>query len=169
MSFDSSAITSVTAMDRDSQIIADAMAILGRRIHERGQAFSNLEDVLRHAALSLAAERVEVLLAYWLDGSRRVIGIDRAGAGSISAATFSPRELARSAVLNDASWCLLVHNHPSGHPEPSDDDSKAAETMARVLASVGVLMVGCFTVAGERAVDIVTGREYRLSEFEDAA
>jgi DNA repair protein RadC len=56
--------------------------------------------------------------------------------GTLDASVVHPREVFREATAANAAAIVLFHNHPSGDPEPSDDD----ETLTRRLVAAGVLM-----------------------------
>jgi DNA repair protein RadC len=146
----------------DDAVIGQALRILDQRMRARGQPIGSMGDLTRHAALLLANERTEILMAYWLDAGNRVIDVDRVAEGGLLSAGFSPREIARKAVLNDAAAVVLVHNHPSGDPDPSKEDERASDRVAHVLATVGIFLAGSFVVAGTEVRCAMTGRRYAL-------
>ena len=61
--------------------------------------------------------------------------------GSLNASIVHPREVFRPAILASAASIVLVHNHPSGDPEPSDEDLSITKRLAQVgeLLGIGVL------------------------------
>lgn len=78
----------------------------------------------------------ETLVAMYLDANRRVINAQRIAIGGLDYVTCEPKLVFRPAVLCDASFILIAHNHPSGNPTPSAQDietTKAIEVCARVL------------------------------------
>ena len=56
--------------------------------------------------------------------------------GSLNASVVHPREVFRAAVIEAAAAIVLVHNHPSGDPEPSEDDL----TITRRLCQAGEIL-----------------------------
>jgi DNA repair protein RadC len=67
----------------------------------------------------LAQEQRRVLL---LDIKNRLIGQHLVYQGNVNSTLVRPAEVFREAVLEVAPRVILVHNHPSGDPEPSDED-----------------------------------------------
>ena len=56
--------------------------------------------------------------------------------GSLNASIVHPREVFRAAILHSAASLVLVHNHPSGDPEPSEEDL----SITRRLVSAGEIL-----------------------------
>ena len=78
-------------------------------------------------------ERFHVL---YLDRKNRLISDERLGVGTVDHVPVYPREVVRRALDLNASALILVHNHPSGDPEPSEADiamTKEVEKACRVL------------------------------------
>ena len=75
----------------------------------------------------LKHERVRVL---YLDTRNRLILDHLAAEGSIDEAAIHPREVIRKAFDIGASALILVHNHPSGDPEPSRADIQITNRIA---------------------------------------
>ena len=61
--------------------------------------------------------------------------------GSLNASIVHPREVFKPAVLASAASIVLVHNHPSGDPEPSEEDVSITKRLvdAGELLGIGVL------------------------------
>lgn len=58
--------------------------------------------------------------------------------GSVNASIVDPKDVIREATLNSASSIILVHNHPSGETEPSEEDVKVTEQLKRACELVNV-------------------------------
>ena len=63
-----------------------------------------------------------MFVAVLLDGKNGIIGFNVVSIGSLTAALVHPREVFKPAILANAAALILAHNHPSGDPEPSDED-----------------------------------------------
>lgn len=84
----------------------------------------------------LAHLRKEHCLALLLDAGNRVIGERTVSIGTLQASLVGCREVFREAIREAAAGLILVHNHPSGDPEPSREDV----TLTRRLKAVGELV-----------------------------
>lgn len=84
----------------------------------------------------LRYETKEHFLALHLDGKNRIACLDRVAVGSLNQCVVHVREVFKSAVLSSAAAVLLIHNHPSGDPEPSREDRE----ITRRLKDAGDLL-----------------------------
>ncbi len=64
----------------------------------------------------------EVLLVVCTDIKLRIIGIHEVSRGTIDASLVNQREVFKRVLLNNAAKIFIVHNHPSGNPNPSNAD-----------------------------------------------
>lgn len=93
----------------------------------------------------------ERFLTLILDGKNRVVAIDEVAVGTATAALVHPREILKTVLLANGVSIILVHNHPSGDPTPSEEDlaltrriKAAAELMGIRFLDHVVLGDGCF-------------------------
>ncbi len=68
--------------------------------------------------------------------------------GTLDAASVYPREVIKRVLEHNAAAVILVHNHPSGDPEPSQSDRQLTQTLKNALSVIGVrtldhVVVGC--------------------------
>ena len=75
-----------------------------------------------NAVLDLEHEAQEVLAEIILDNKGKVAGVMEITRGSISASIAHCREIFRGAILHNAASIILVHCHPSGEIQPSNED-----------------------------------------------
>jgi DNA repair protein RadC len=64
----------------------------------------------------------EQFLAVFLDKSLHIVSYKTLFQGTIDSSEVHPREIFKNAYLENSTAVILVHNHPSGVPEPSDSD-----------------------------------------------
>ncbi|BBC72406.1 conserved hypothetical protein [Altererythrobacter sp. B11] len=94
-----------------------------------------LLDYLAIDMAHLTVERVRVL---YLDTRNRLILDHHVGDGSIDEAAIHPREVIRRGLDIGASALILVHNHPSGNPEPSRADIQVTQRIAEAGRLLGI-------------------------------
>jgi DNA repair protein RadC len=82
---------------------------------------------------SRSVEQFGVVL---LDTKHRVLRTTVLSVGTLDASIVHPREIFREATAGDAAAIVLFHNHPSGDPEPSREDTRLTER----LVAAGMLM-----------------------------
>src|SRR5215470_7539548 len=64
----------------------------------------------------------EHFVVLMLDQKNKVIGINTVSIGSLTASIVHPREVYKPLILSNAASVILGHNHPSGQPQPSQED-----------------------------------------------
>lgn len=94
-----------------------------------------LLDYLSIDMAHLTVERVRVL---YLDTRNRLIRDYLASEGTIDEASIHPREVIRRGLDIGASALILVHNHPSGNPEPSRADIQITNRIAEAGRLLGI-------------------------------
>lgn len=86
----------------------------------------------------LALETKEHFIVLHLDGKNRIACIDRASVGSLNQAIVHPREIFKTALLSNAAAILLVHNHPTGDPAPSNEDRDITNRLKEAGELLGI-------------------------------
>ena len=139
---DPKALQRVKGVGENSAASLKAVAIAARRM-ARGEivkkpvlgSWQALIDYLTTDMAHLTVERVRIL---YLDTRNRLIEDHHLGDGSIDEAAIHPREVIRRAMDVGASAMILVHNHPSGSPEPSRADIQITQRIAEAGRLLGV-------------------------------
>lgn len=90
-------------------------------------------NLVMHRMSALEQEELHVML---LDTRNRVIRIDQVYRGSVNSSQAHVGELFKTAIRHNAPNVIVVHNHPSGDPEPSPDDV----AVTRALVEAGKLL-----------------------------
>jgi len=90
-------------------------------------------DYLYHSMRDLKKELFKVI---YLNSQNQVIEIADLAEGMVDRGVVSPREVIESAIRHNAISLILVHNHPSGNPEPSQSDQQ----ITRDLVFAGGIM-----------------------------
>ena len=102
----------------------------------RGKRIQSPLDVQRHFQPRLREWRRESFHVLLLDGRHRLIALETVSLGTLTASLVHPREVFREAIRRAAAAMILVHNHPSGDPSPSQED----RDVTRRLESAGDLL-----------------------------
>ncbi len=103
-----------------------------------GQQLTCTTDLLSFAR-SLQDSDIEKMLTLYLDAQNQVMGI-QITSGTVNQAVVYPREIIRHALLIGSSCIILIHNHPSGHPRPSDADIRLTKTVQEIAKMLDILV-----------------------------
>lgn len=91
-----------------------------------------------HIMRGLKDAAEENFYALHLDTRHNIIEIDHVSKGSVNGVEAHPREVFKSAILNNAAAIIIVHNHPSGDPTPSSMDLQLTKRIKEVGDLVGI-------------------------------
>ena len=94
------------------------------------------ERLAAYLAAALARERVEQFRILFLDAQGMLKADEVQATGTVNHTPVYPREVVRRALALGAAGLVLVHNHPSGDPEPSREDvemTRQVQAAARVM------------------------------------
>lgn len=116
---------------------------LGKRIYkpELRIKIKKLEDLLLlHSIRELRLSKKEQIMAVSLNAQDIVVGEDLISLGTADESLIHPREVFAPAIRLNATSICIVHNHPSGGSEPSDDDLKIKDTLVNAsrIMKIGI-------------------------------
>lgn len=118
---------------------AEALAIrMARRSVLDRPAFSRIEAVTDYLHARLAGRLTEEFRVLFLNNRNILIHDERMGEGTVNQAPVYPREIMRRALELQATALILVHNHPSGDPTPSQDDIRMTRTIVEAGKPLGI-------------------------------
>jgi DNA repair protein RadC len=116
-----------------------------------------LLDYLRADMGALAVERVRIL---YLNARNMLIRNEPISEGSVDEAAVYVREVIRRALEYHATALILVHNHPSGDPQPSQQDIRLTREIVEAARPLGIsvhdhVIVGARTCASMRSLGLI--------------
>jgi proteasome lid subunit RPN8/RPN11 len=94
-------------------------------------------DVCKFMAKIAHADR-ESFYVLMADARNRIIGVEEVARGNLTGVEVHPRETFKGAVLANAAAIFVAHNHPSGSPEPSQDDIALTQRLAKAGELLGI-------------------------------
>jgi DNA repair protein RadC len=128
--------------DRLALRLAAAGELARRLVSHEKQAprlyLSGPEDVADMFMREMACLDREHFRAILLNTKNRILGVRTISIGSLNASIVHAREVFKAAVAESAQAIVLVHNHPSGLPEPSSEDIAVTERLAEAGRILGI-------------------------------
>jgi DNA repair protein RadC len=112
------------------------------------------DDVARVVGPKLRKETREHFLVLLLNARHEVMGRETVSVGSLNASIVHPREVFRPAVVASAAATVLVHNHPSGDPEPSEEDLSITKRLVEAGELLGISVLDHVIVASRGVVSM---------------
>ncbi len=98
--------------------------------------FKSSKEAFDYLYLSMRDLPKETFKIMFLDTQNRVIEVENLFEGTLNASAVYPREIIRSSIKYNAAALIFAHNHPSGNPEPSDNDKQITQD----LVFAGIIM-----------------------------
>lgn len=80
----------------------------------------------------------EQLIVLILDGKNRIKAHFQVSTGTLNASLVHPREVFRPAIISAAAAIILVHNHPSDDPAPSQPDKEITQRVKNAADIIGI-------------------------------
>jgi len=117
-------------------IVVKEKAIEYEVFKEPIKSSSNVVDISRDMGIHQNAE--EVFCIYSINAKGQIIAFHEVAHGDLCSATTHPREIFKRALLNNAGSIILLHNHPSGDPLPSEMDIETTKRLVQAGEILGV-------------------------------
>jgi DNA repair protein RadC len=118
---------------------------------EKKPVIKTPEDVMELLGSRLREKKREYFMAVLLDTRGRLIKTSEISIGSLDSSIVHPREAFKDAVSASAASVIFVHNHPSGEPEPSEDDIRLTRRLAESGEIIGIAVLD-HVIIGNREI-----------------
>jgi len=139
---------------------------LGRRLEgaprEGKAAIKSPEDVVSAVGSTLKGKKKEHFLVLLLDTRNRLIRTSTVSMGSLDSSVVHPREVFKEAISASAASVIFVHNHPSGDPEPSEDDVELTRRLVEAGKLLGILVLDHVIVGDGTFVSLNASKDIRF-------
>lgn len=139
---DPNSLQRIKGVGETSAAALKSVALAARRMARsevvQKPVLSSWQALIDYLAIDMAHLNVERVRILYLDTKNKLIDDHHLGDGSIDEASIHPREVIRRAMDVGASAMILVHNHPSGNPEPSRADIQITKKIAEAGRLLGV-------------------------------
>jgi DNA repair protein RadC len=118
---------------------AAAQRLARSRVMQR-HVISSWDQVLDYCHTTMAHRETEQFRVLFLDRKNILIADEEQARGTVDHVPVYPREVAKRALELNASALILVHNHPSGDPTPSQADIDMTERVNAACIALGLTL-----------------------------
>ena len=122
------------------KVIEAAAHRMARSRVMRQHVLSGWDALLDYCHTTMAHRETEQFRVIYLDRKNVVIGDEEQGKGTVDHVPVYPREVAKRALELNASALILVHNHPSGDPTPSQADIDMTQQIFAACSALGLTL-----------------------------
>lgn len=96
----------------------------------------------------------EVVILITLNTKNIVTGYFEVNRGTINTSLVHPREVFKRALLNNARYIMVAHNHPSGDPNPSKEDIQITERLKEAGNLLGINLLDHIIVGDDKYISL---------------
>ena len=135
-------LTRFPGIGRVKALQLTAAAEIARRLSIRtagsASVISSASDLAQKYIPLMRDMQKEAIYGIWLDNRLRILGETQLSVGSVNQALLSTREIFLEAVKHKAVHFILIHNHPSGDPQPSTEDILLTRRVEEAGRMIGI-------------------------------
>lgn len=146
-------LTRVKGIGKTKAVVLKAAFGLARRVHKDEQIKDPLithpGQVYQRFRHTLAEEKRETLICLLLNTKKKLIREVRISQGTLTQTLIHPREVFHPAIKYHAQAIILVHNHPSGDPTPSNEDISITREITKIGELLNIPLIDHVIVARE--------------------
>ena len=127
----------------------------GYKVRNTSNALTYCKEHFMRLAREAKQEEFHIVL---LDEKHRVIKSEQITVGLLDKSLVHPREVFKPAVRESASAIILVHNHPSGDPTPSQDDKEITKELKRAAGTLGLQILDHIILSKDKVLSMAEER-----------
>ena len=124
----------------DLKILEAAAQRMARSRVMQRQVIASWDALLDYCHTAMAHRETEQFRVLYLDRKNVLVADEEQGRGTVDHVPVYPREVAKRALELNASALILVHNHPSGDPTPSQADISMTRKVDAALEALGIVL-----------------------------
>jgi DNA repair protein RadC len=120
------------------KLLAAAAGRIAKGEIRRSVAMSSWDDVINYCRTGMAFAEKEQFRILFLDKRNQLIADEIQQTGTVDHTPVYPREVIKRALELSATAVILVHNHPSGDPSPSQADIQMTKAIIGIAGPLGI-------------------------------
>ena len=135
---------------QELKIVEAAAQMLGQARVLGQNAIASWSSLMEYCKTVMAHRETEQFRVLYLDRKNTLIADEAQAVGTVDHVPVYPREVVKRALELNASSLILVHNHPSGSPDPSDEDILMTNKIVAAAKTLGLSVHDHIIIGKER-------------------
>lgn len=127
----------------------------------------NSREVAKFATSLFSGLDREYVYAVFVDSKSKINAVENISIGSLNRSVVEPREVFKSAILNNSASLFLLHNHPSGECTPSKEDIMMTKRIKEVGKLLGIDLKDHIIIGDDKFYSFEEEEEETLEILED--
>jgi DNA repair protein RadC len=153
----------ISGIGSDKAATLTAVFEIGRRVISQSKLISDKkitspEDLAEYFIPILRDELKEKFYVICLNSANKIIKYELVSIGNLNSSVVHPREIFKIAIENNAANVILIHNHPSGNCEPSNEDIAVTKKMVESGKILDIQVFDHLIIAGNTFTSFVAKR-----------
>ncbi len=153
----------ISGIGEDKAISLLAAFEIGRRMQSQSKwsidkKITSPKDIAEFFVPILRDELKEKFIVVCLNSANKVTKFEAISVGSLNSSVVHPREIFKFAIENSSASIILVHNHPSGNLEPSNEDIAITKKMVEAGKILNIEVLDHIIVGGNSFTSLVERR-----------
>ncbi|MBE0571680.1 MAG: DNA repair protein RadC [Ignavibacteriaceae bacterium] len=153
----------ISGIGKDKAATLAAAFELSRRILSQPKWFANKkitspQDIAEIFIPILRDDNKEKFIVVCLNSTNKIIKHETISIGNLNSSVVHPREVFKVAIDNSSASIILIHNHPSGNPEPSNEDIRITKKIVETGKIMEIPVFDHLIIAGETYTSFVEKR-----------
>jgi len=153
----------ISGIGKDKAATIAAAFELSRRVLSQPKWFSNKkitspQDIAEIFIPILRDDNKEKFIVVCLNSANKIIKHETISIGNLNSSVVHPREIFKVAIDNSSASIILIHNHPSGNPEPSNEDIRITKKIVETGKIMDIPVFDHLIIAGETYTSFVEKR-----------
>ena len=150
----------ISGIGKDKAATLAAAFEISRRILSQGKWFSNKkitspQDIADLFIPLLRDDNKEKFIVVCLNSANKIIKQETISIGNLNSSIVHPREIFKVAIDCSSASIILIHNHPSGNPEPSNEDIRITKKIVESGKIMDIPVFDHLIIAGETFTSFV--------------
>ena len=108
------------------------------------------KEVFDYLYLSMRDRKKETFKVMFLNAQNQIIEVEDLFEGTLNASAVYPREIIEKALKHNAAALIFAHNHPSGSPEPSDNDKQVTQDLVSAANTIQIKVLDHIIIGDNR-------------------
>lgn len=136
---------------------------IGRRMQSQSKwlfdkKITTPKDVAEYFIPLLRDELKEKFIVVCLNSANKIIRFETVSVGTLNSSVVHPREVFKFAIENASASIILIHNHPSGNTEPSQEDILITKKLVEAGTLLNITVLDHIIIAGNNFTSLVERR-----------
>lgn len=147
------------------RVIAETLLRYERSEYKDNNLLSSYDYLSNYLKSLFVGTDNEITYLVLLDSSKNIISCEKVAEGFSCGNIISIRQIAMSALINNAACVILAHNHPHGKAIPSSEDIYSTNIIKTTLNTLSVPLLEHYIIAEDECVPIIDRNRKNLYNF----